>query len=239
MLCTTPVCIFPVVDQALKRLVIEYLRAVMDKTGRDATNLARAIGMAPSTMTRHLDPAWEGGIASNTLRKAEKLSGLPIPPGLAHARKNVYPGAARSDSIVTDARPTQHFSSNARDSIPVRSAARGGDEQEMFLEDGPVDYVPRPHVLDNVKGAYALYMLGDSMSPKYEPGYTLYVNPFKPPRAGRGVVIFKKNNAVLVKLFKSITRTEIVLEQLNPRAELRIDRAEVDHVHLIVHVDED
>lgn len=226
-------------DQALKRTLIQYLRAAMDKTGRDATNLARGIGMAPSTLTRHLDPAWEGGMSASTLRKVEALTGLPVPPGLADPRKNAYAGATKSDSIVMEARPAQHFSSNARDLIPVRSAARGGDEQEMFLEDGPVDFVPRPYVLDKVKGAYALYMVGDSMSPKYEPGYTLYVNPFKPPRPGRGVVIFKKNNAVLVKLFKSISRNEVVLEQLNPKRELRINRAEIDHLHLIVHVDED
>ena len=44
-----------------------------------------------------------------------------------------------------------------------RSAARGGGEQEMFLEDGPIGYTPRPSNLSGVRGAYAIYMIGDEL----------------------------------------------------------------------------
>src|SRR5256885_8602880 len=43
--------------------------------------------------------------------------------------------------------------------IPVRSAARGGNDQEMFLEDGPIGYTPRPSNLNGGRGAYAIYMI--------------------------------------------------------------------------------
>ena len=227
------------VDDALKRLITGYLRAAMDATGRDATNLARAIKVSPPTITRALQASWRGGISARTLARIAALTGLPVPPELQYNRKKPYRVGESSDIIVREARPAALNPTNFRDLIPVRSAARGGDEQEMFMEDGPVDYVPRPYVLERVKGAYAIYMVGDSMSPRYEPGFTLYINPFKPPRPGRGVVIYKKNNAVLVKLFKTATRSELVVEQLNPRRELRIPRSEIDHVHLIVHSDED
>ena len=227
------------VDNALKRAITDYLRAAMDATGRDATNLARALKVSPPTITRALQPSWRGGISARTLARIAALTGLPVPSVLQYNRKKPYRALPGDDSILTEARPAALNPTNYRDLIPVRSAARGGDEQEMFMEDGPVDYVPRPYVLERVKGAYAIYMVGDSMSPRYEPGFTLYINPFKPPRPGRGVVIYKKNNAVLVKLFKTATRSELVVEQLNPRRELRIPRSEVDHVHLIVHSDED
>jgi phage repressor protein C with HTH and peptisase S24 domain len=214
-------------DQAGKRALVEYLQAAMAHTGKDASNLARAIGVEPSTLTRPLQPSWAGGLSRTTLGKIATLSGLPVPRALEMVRAG-----------IVEARPAVHVPADRRDMIPVRSAGRGGQEQEMFLADGPVDYVPRPYVLERVKEAYAIYMVGDSMSPRYEPGFTLYVNPFKPPRPGNGVVVYKTNNSVLVKRFKAMTPEALIVEQLNPPEELRIPRTEVAHVHLIVHVDE-
>jgi phage repressor protein C with HTH and peptisase S24 domain len=227
-------------DQASKRALVDYLAAAMARTGKDASNLARAIGVEPSTLTRPLQPAWTGGLSTTTLRKIADISGLPIPPELSYIRKNSFAGreSARDTRVTTEARAATYVPADRRDLIPVRSAGRGGDEQEMFLSDGPVDYVPRPHVLERVKEAYAIYMVGDSMSPRYEPGFTLYVNPFKPPRPGNGVVVYKTNDSVLVKRFKAITPDELIVEQLNPPQELRIPRTEIAHIHLIVHVDE-
>jgi len=227
-------------DPATKRVLKSYLRAAMDWAGKDAANFARAIGVEPSTISRHDDDKWTGGMSQTTLNKISAFTGLPIPQELQPLRRNNSLQAPnRSGGIEVEAREAAYHAADRRDLIPVRSAARGGMEQEMFLEDGPVDYVARPHLLARVKEAYAIYMLGDSMAPKYEAGYILYVNPFKPPRRDRGVVVYKKNGAVLVKLFKYFTNDEVVLEQLNPRTELRIRRADVDHLHLIVHVDED
>jgi phage repressor protein C with HTH and peptisase S24 domain len=226
-------------DPADKQALVAYLEAAMARTGKDASNLARAIGVEPSTLTRPLQPAWAGGLSTTTLRKIADISGLPIPPELSYIRKNSFTSSESGrDTRVTEARTANYVAADRRDLIPVRSAARGGEEQEMFLSDGPVDYVPRPHVLQRVKEAYAIYMVGDSMSPRYEPGFTLYVNPFKPPRPGNGVVIYKKNDSVLVKRFKAMTADALIVEQLNPPQELRIARTEIAHIHLIVHVDE-
>ena len=92
----------------------------------------------------------------------------------------------------------------AADAIPIRSAARGGGEQEMFLGDGPIGYTPRPANLAGVRDAYAIYMIGDSMEPRYEQGWLLHVNPFKPPTRGRDIVLYKTNDAVLIKQFVAL-----------------------------------
>jgi hypothetical protein len=75
------------------------------------------------------------------------------------------------------------------DQMPIRSAARGGGDQEMFPEDGPIGYTPRPANLGGVRSAYAIYMVGDSMEPRWEPGWLLHVNPFKPVTRARDVVL--------------------------------------------------
>lgn len=127
------------------------------------------------------------------------------------------------------------------DLIPIRSAARGGEDQEMFLGDGPLGHTPRPHSLLGVRGAYAIYMLGDSMEPRYFQGWLLHVNPVKPPAKGRDVIVTKKNNAVLIKEFVSWDRAHLVLRQLNPSDSplIRVPVAEVVDCHLVVGCDQE
>ena len=52
-----------------------------------------------------------------------------------------------------------------------------------------------PANLGGVRAAYAIYMVGDSMEPRYEQGWLLHVNPFKPPTRGRDVVVYKQGQA--------------------------------------------
>ena len=105
--------------------------------------------------------------------------------------------------------------------IPIRSAGRGGTDQAMFLEDGPIGYTSRPSNLSGVRAAYAIYMVGDSMEPRYEPGWLLHVNPFKPPTRGRDVVVYKQGQAVLIKQFLGWEGDVLVLRQLNPPDNIR------------------
>jgi phage repressor protein C with HTH and peptisase S24 domain len=126
------------------------------------------------------------------------------------------------------------FSADPRDMIPVRSAGRGGNGQSMFLEDGPIEWTQRPSVLQTVRDAYAIYMVGDSMAPRYQPGWLLYVHPFKPPMRGRAVAVTLTTNEVLVKEWVSQDMSQLGLRQLNPAQELKIPLSQVRDVHLVV-----
>jgi phage repressor protein C with HTH and peptisase S24 domain len=125
-----------------------------------------------------------------------------------------------------------------RDLIPVRSAARGGGEQQMFLDDGPIDYIPRPHSLQHVRDAYSTYMVGDSMAPRFRPGQLLHVNPYKPPQPGTGVVVRTRDDAMLIKEFVRRSDTTLYLKQYNPAAELDFPLAEIREIHIVVGLDE-
>ena len=109
----------------------------------------------------------------------------------------------------------------------------------MFLEDGPIGYTPRPASLAGVRSAYAIYMVGDSMEPRYEPGWLLHVNQCKPPTRGRDVVVYKQGDAVLIKQFVSWEGDTLVLHQLNPSGTLRIPRDQVRDCHLVVGADQE
>jgi phage repressor protein C with HTH and peptisase S24 domain len=77
------------------------------------------------------------------------------------------------------------------------------------------------------------------MEPRYEQGWLLHVNPFKPPTRGRDVVVYKKGDAVLIKQFVRWEGEALVLQQLNPAQELRVPREEVMECHLVVGVDQE
>ncbi len=75
--------------------------------------------------------------------------------------------------------------------VPVLGTAAGAaiNRGAFRITSEPVDYVLRPPGLLTAKGIYGLYVEGDSMSPKYEPGELIYVNPFRPVAIGDIVVI--------------------------------------------------
>jgi len=131
------------------------------------------------------------------------------------------------------------YSPPATRMIPVRSAARGGADQEMFLEDGPIDYRPCPAFVQHVNEAYAIYVVGDSMPPMYRPGQLLYVNPHKPLLAGRGVVVAKHSKAVLIKEMVKQTAFGLVVREYQPKLrEFTIPQAEIATAHAVVAAEE-
>jgi phage repressor protein C with HTH and peptisase S24 domain len=77
------------------------------------------------------------------------------------------------------------------------------------------------------------------MEPRYQQGWLLHVNPFKPPIRGRDVVVYKQDKSVLIKQFLRWDGDALVLRQLNPDSELRIPRGEVGECHLVVGVDQE
>ncbi|KJV08351.1 hypothetical protein VZ95_18330 [Elstera litoralis] len=122
----------------------------------------------------------------------------------------------------------------APDLIPVRGAARGGLEQEMFLEDGPIDYAARPPCLAQVRDAYALYVVGDSMVPRFRPGMLLFVNPHRPARRESAVVVIKHDSVVLIKEYVELKEDRLILHQHNPDCFLEISRNDIASFHCVV-----
>ncbi|CAO3414258.1 XRE family transcriptional regulator [Azospirillum endophyticum] len=123
--------------------------------------------------------------------------------------------------------------------MPVRAAARGGVDQEMFLEDGPIDWIARPDYLKNARDPYAMYVVGESMMPRFRPAQLLHVNPHKPPAPGAGVVVVKLNKAVLVKEFVRRSADAVILREYRPvDREFAVGLEDLDTLHTVVGLQE-
>jgi phage repressor protein C with HTH and peptisase S24 domain len=223
-----------------------WFHQALQRVGATQADLARHLRLAPSAVSRML----KGERQMKPLEVVHLAGFLRVPEEevLRHAVERTVPapadaprpgrGRPPASATPTPAAPAAALM-RGPDMIPIRSAGRGGADQEMFLEDGPIGYTPRPATLAGVRSAYAIYMVGDSMEPRYEPGWLLHVNPFKPPTRGRDVVVYKSGQAVLIKQFLGWDGDTLVLRQFNPPDTLRIPRADVRECHLVVGADQE
>ncbi|WP_319498042.1 S24 family peptidase [uncultured Cohaesibacter sp.] len=122
-----------------------------------------------------------------------------------------------------------HQPSKSLPEIPVYGTAAGSIIGSMQLEEGrQVSYVSRPSGLMNSARAYALIVTGASMSPKFEEGDLVFVDPDRKINAGDTIIIQTKDfrresdepTRAYIKTFRGIMDNVLYTEQLNPPAKL-------------------
>lgn len=118
--------------------------------------------------------------------------------------------------------------------LPVRGAAVGG-ANVMFFDNGTVfDWIKRPPALTSVPNAFAVYMVGESMEPRYYAGDTLYIHPSRPARTGCFVLIELPDQQAVIKRFISQDDNRVRVEQFNPAKQFDIPRSQVVGMYRVV-----
>lgn len=100
-------------------------------------------------------------------------------------------------------------------------------------------YAERPPCLRGVRNGYAIYVWDECMEPCYSPGELLYINPVKPARAGRDVLILRRSG---LPTFRRLERQDgkfIFVKAMTDANVARIPVDELAGVHLIVGTAED
>jgi SOS-response transcriptional repressor LexA len=123
--------------------------------------------------------------------------------------------------------------------IPVYGHALGGKDGEFILSGNQISEVLAPPGLLQIPDAYAVYVAGESMEPRYFAGETVFVNPRLPISRGAFVVaqISKGDGErpyAYVKRFVSQDTKQLRLEQYNPKKMLEFPLSAVVAVHRIV-----
>jgi len=124
--------------------------------------------------------------------------------------------------------------------LPVYGSASGGPGQ-MVISYDPIEYVRRPSILLHVRGGFAMYVIGDSMNPRYYTGDMILIHPTRPPRPQDFVLVVLQNGnhdsgefEVMVKRLIKMDESKVSLEQFNPSDSFEIPRAHVQKVMKIV-----
>ena len=111
--------------------------------------------------------------------------------------------------------------------VPVFGTVAGSElgKGAFQLTADVVEYVRRPPGLATVKDAYALYVEGESMSPKFEPGELVYVHPHRKVVSGDYVVIQEPDTdngepRGFIKQYLRQTTKLLQTQQFNPASKI-------------------
>ncbi|HKU65271.1 MAG TPA: S24 family peptidase, partial [Rhizomicrobium sp.] len=87
--------------------------------------------------------------------------------------------------------------------------------------------------------AYAVYVVGASMEPRYHPGEVVHIHPGRPIDVGAYVLVQRRGKqgeaplAVIKRLVKR-TGAKITLEQFNPHKVFDIKTGDIVSIHRVV-----
>jgi phage repressor protein C with HTH and peptisase S24 domain len=215
--------------------VIKRLREIIEEQGLSEEAASLKCGLDRSYF-RKLFERGNSSPRGNTLER--------IAAGLGITAASLF-DSTPSASEVRPADVNLPSRSEMPNDIPVMGTAAGSHLRGAFqISTDYVDVVRRPPALTGVKSAYALYLEGTSMVPKYEPGDLLYVHPKKPVRAGDPCVVQCYYNGqeheieATVGMFLRYTPEMLVIRKYNPDSELSISRKTVKDVHRILTLNE-
>lgn len=128
--------------------------------------------------------------------------------------------------------------------LPLYGSAMGGVDGAFEMNGQAMDFVERPAALAGARSAYAVFVQGDSMAPRFEAGWLLHVNPTRPVRRGDNVVVQVRGPdrfappLAYVKVFEARTPSRLIVRQFNPPGELSWRLDDVVSVHRVVGVAE-
>jgi len=197
----------------------DRLREMLNRAGISYEKAAHVCGYeGASSIQRYLDPTRDFIKYDLVQRLAPLLIGEgspPITPEEVFSLAGVNPvvtntprriGRGRAENVPVELGAADVAPYGPRD-LPILGQSRGGDDEYFFGNGADVlSLTYRPIELLNVATAYAVYVHGDSMSPRFEPGELLYVDPVRPARPGDDVVIQMQDGHGYVK--RLVRRTQ-------------------------------
>lgn len=175
------------------------------------------------------------------------LRAIDLDPARFEAVRQVVETEVRSAGIadVHDAR----YGTKPIPRLKLLGSAVGGqydeggvDLIELHLGD-VLDYLARPASLESDGKAYALTVISDSMSPRFEPGERVAVSPRAPVHIGDDVIVQLRGNGedqnadriaqVLVKRLVRRSASYVELRQFNPDETFQVPAARIAAIHKV------
>jgi phage repressor protein C with HTH and peptisase S24 domain len=199
---------------------IQWIRDGLKKPGKNQRGLASALGVDPSAVNR-------------LLKGTRQLKAAEI------EKAQVYFGLADEQPAFSK-RPLPDPTRYDLPPLKVLGMAEGGPEGWFLFNGDVIDTIPRPANLAGAKDAYAVYISGTSMEPRYMPGELVHIHPGRPITIGAYVLIQKRSKttgepplAVIKRLVRR-SGSKITFSQHNPEKTFEIKADEILSMHRVV-----
>jgi phage repressor protein C with HTH and peptisase S24 domain/lambda repressor-like predicted transcriptional regulator len=215
-----------------RRLVSAKIR----EKGLDMARLSREIGMNQTYVQQYLTKGSPKFLPEIQRRKLARLLDIDE-HALRHWDQDEF-SQGRTIPLYGSSSPALA----GPDLVPVKGTGAGGSDGENEWNGETVDNVARPQSLIGVPNAYAVYVYGDSMAPRYRHGELVFMHPGRPPGKGCYVLVQLGDRneppgattRALIKEYVRQTASKLFLAQLNPPRTIEIDMALVRGIHRIV-----
>ncbi len=202
----------------------ERIRQLREALGLSQSGLARRVGVTPQAIQQ-----LEDGKVRDPRYIVALAETLGVPPAAL--------GRDRAAGPARDGYRIQHEQLGRKD-LPVYASAQGGPDGSMVFSYDPIEWRERPSILENVPDAFAMYVVNDSMEPRYRQGDLLLVHPRRPVRPGNDVLCVKvsenREHLAMIKQLLRMNAKEIVLLQFNPRKEIVVKRRDLASLHRVL-----
>lgn len=197
---------------------------------------------------------WESGTTEPSLpdmRRLAEIFGVPLAE-LMDDRLPPTPLPERPAANARMAEVSMPFRHEMPRDLPVHGTAWAAD---LILNNndevvtigrmelsGVTDTVRRPPALIGNPRAYAIYVEGDSMEPRWSAGDLVFVDPRRPPSPGDFVVVQLREadghdgehvTCAMIKRLIRRTASHYELEQFNPPLRFRLPTEQVKEAHRI------
>ncbi len=198
----------------------DWIANRLKEAGKSQAALARAIGMDPTALSKIMSNKRQ--IKESEAQKIRQFFEAPE-------------GHVDLNDTVNSNQPW----ARSQDRIPVMGAAQGGADGYVEWNGQVIDWVERPPAVAAAPGAYAVFVSGGSMSPRYEDGELVYVHPGRPVTRGSYCVVqfhaaHHATPRAYVKQYLRRTAKALVLHQFNPDKDIEIPADKVISVHRVV-----
>lgn len=229
--------------------ISDTLTELRQRSGLSLSQTARAMGKAgPSSIQRYFldyrDETLDLRIAREFAAAWVGRGNPPITEQEVLALAGVgAPTAALPQTNVSGPIPAPSPVTMPLD-VPVMGTAVGGSGGDFTFNNGVVDYARRPPGVARNRAVFCVFVRGDSMEPRFEPGDLLYVNPSRPARAGDDVLVELhpdqpgEPGAAFIKRLEAHTPTKLILKQFNPAKKIELPIARVLRVCPILRANE-
>lgn len=209
------------------------IKAMRLAAGMTLEQLGQVLGIGKAAMSHK-----EKGISPVTTDELARLAAA-LDCDIDHL---LHDNVTRLSQKVT--KPSQFNGTKApRDSadgystlVPVYGpAAASHPERILLTDDFIVEKMERPKELLRIKEGFVMYVVGDSMRPRYKDRELVSVNPnLKPHKEQDCVIVLDEEGNALVKEFAGETDTEFKFKQYNPEKIIKLKKADVRALYAVV-----
>jgi phage repressor protein C with HTH and peptisase S24 domain len=195
----------------------------------------RALGLSQPQLAKKV-----GGITYQAIQQLEGGGGsrhlVPIARALGVTAEWLQDGAGPAPS-KPDAAAAR---AGAMEKLKVLGMAQCGADGWSLWNGDVIDLIDRPAGLAGVPNAYAVYVVGASMEPRYHPGEVVHIHPGRPIDVGAYVLVQRKPKSAgdtplaIIKRLAKRTGARITLEQFNPPRLFDIKAVDIVSMHRVV-----